>query len=452
MAKAKTRVPSDLSEKETREARKAIEGGEGFADMARKLSINPRSLKSWYYRNYGTVEQQQHYSAVAKAKYTIKSLSTDFTDEEAAKQVLHDREVAGLKAQRTRYQKLYNAAIKGRAFEEEILGNLATSIQALDVMAPQPITIPKGKKASGLHASIAHLSDLHNGEVVDIESMGGLGEFNMEIFRWRLGYYVRKFLRLLELKRSQLEIPTWHVFAGGDWISGLIHDELLKTNQTNVLDQVVTTAYWMSHAIAQISVHFEEVYFHGVVGNHGRTQQKIEHKETHVNWDHICYQMVAFFLKDYTHIKFDLPKSLWQVVDVVNTKWLHAHGHGIKGWAGIPYYGINRFLQEMRETLALGDIQYDSVALCHFHEAFTRWIPTGQLIINGNWKGGDEYALNGLHKTTDPIQIVSTVHEKYGPLAPEPIYLKWAEESDGDIIPERVPGIWAEGAISREMY
>jgi len=57
-----------------------------------------------------------------------------------------------------------------------------------------------------------------------------------------------------------------------------------------------------------------------------------------------------------------------------------------------------------------------------------------------------------LHKTTDPIQIVSTVHEKYGPLAPEPIYLKWAEESDGDIIPERVPGIWAEGAIGRGVY
>jgi len=284
MAKAKARVPSDLSEKEIKEARKAIEGGEGFADMARKLRIKPRSLKSWYYRNYGTAEQQQHYSAAAKAKSAIKSLFTDFTDEEAAKQVLHDREVAGLKAQRTRYQKLYNAAIKGRAFEEEILGNLSTSIQALDVMAPQPITIPKGR-AKGIHASIAHLSDLHNGEVVDIESMGGLGEFNMEIFRWRLGYYVRKFLRLLELKRSQLEIPTWHVFAGGDWISGLIHDELLKTNQTNVLDQVVTTAYWMSHAIAQISVHFEEVYFHGVVGNHGRTQQKIEHKETHVNWE-----------------------------------------------------------------------------------------------------------------------------------------------------------------------
>ena len=277
--------------------------------------------------------------------------------------------------------------------------------------------------------------------------MGALGKYDMEIFRQRVGLWTEKLLHLVNLRRGRLEIPRLTIFEDGDLVSGLIHDELVRTNQVNVMEQATVTAMLLSHAIAQLSQHFEEVHISCTVGNHGRNQQKKEFKETHVSWDYICYQLQAMYLKDYENITFDIPKSLWAITKVENTNWLHFHGHGIQGWNGIPFYGISRAVKALREALAVDDRSFDSVAMGHFHVPWTCQMPTGLLVVNGNWKGGDEFSMNSLHTITKPTQLLSIVHEKYGALGVEPIFLDHNRPEHAANLPDHLSDVWADQRV-----
>ncbi len=408
-------------------------GGETVRKLAAEAGVKEDTLGAYFRRNEIGIEVVMERGPLA-------------VDDIIEMQVKHDKEAEGLRAKARRFQSLYNASIRASSFQDEVIGNLVNSVQALDVLPMKDIPLTAGK-AHGKHFSIAHVSDIHNGEKVNLEAMGGLSEYSMEIFRYRAGYWVETLLRLIDLRRQALDIRTLHLFADGDWISGLIHDELLKTNQVNVLDQTVTTAYIMAWAIAQISRHFEEVKFSGTPGNHGRNTTVVEYKDPEFNWDYICYQMVAMFLKNYDNVTFDLPKRLWQITEVGNTRWLHLHGHGIKSWAGIPFYGIERARKEMREALAMGNMTFDNMSISHFHTCLARWLPTGMLVMNGCWKGGDEYAMGKLNTAGPPIQMLTTVHEKYGALQAEPIYLQHAEERHALEVPMGAPAIWADATI-----
>lgn len=403
--------------------------------IAIQFDLDPTSLRNFL-----------NYARVRKGRGTVEVEEREPEPEDIRLEVQHDLHIARLSSEVKHYRNLYRESIRQNTTQDALVETLQTAVSAMPVLKPQPVKVPAGK-ARGVHAALALWSDLHNGEVVNREAMGGLSEFDMDIFRRRVGLYVKTFLRLIELKRTSLEIPVLHVFGDGDFISGLIHDELVRTNQVSVMEQTMMTALLMATALSQIGEHFEEVYFSGTPGNHGRNQQKVEYKEPHVNWDYICYQWMAALLKDHEHIHFDLPKSLWQITRVVNTDFLHFHGHGIRGWAGIPYYGINRALKELREALTIGAKTFDAVAMGHFHEPFWRQMPTGPLMINGCWKGGDEYALGSLYKITPPIQMITIVHDRYGALEPIPLQLGHETEEHGVNLPEVLPAVWAEATI-----
>jgi len=427
------RKPSDLTDDEWQYIYESISRGETVSDLAREFNFNDESILRYHIKRSNFKPVESNVSEVEEVDPLI------------TQQARHDQEIITLQAQAKRFKGLYTASLRNNAFADEVIGELANSVKAIPSIKPTRIKVPKGK-TSGVHAIIAHLSDLHNGEVVDYEAMGGLGMYNMDIFRWRMGYWLDRMLRLIELERWDKEIPYLHIFGDGDFISGLIHDELLKTNQVNVMDQTAHTAYIVAWCIAQLSSHFEEVYFSGTPGNHGRNQQRVEYKDPGYNWDWACYQLIAMYLKDYDNVHFDLPKRLWQVTDVLDTKWLHFHGHTIKGWAGIPYYGINRALKEMREALALGDQVFSSVAMAHFHTFDYKQIPTGALVMNGCVKGGDEYAMGAIHTTSDPTQMFTLVHNERGVLFSKPIYLQWAKDVHGVEIPDLQP-VWADGKL-----
>ncbi|KKL57160.1 hypothetical protein LCGC14_2238210, partial [marine sediment metagenome] len=222
--------------------------GERIRRLAEGQGLNEDTLGAWFRRKGVGVEVDVSSAAAVS--------DAGLTDEMAELQVRHDKQLQGIQAKARRFQSLYQASIKASSFQEEVIRNLVNSVDALDVLPMKDIPLTAGK-AHGEHSSIAHVSDIHNGEKVDFEAMGGISEYNMDIFRHRVGYWVKTLLRLIDLRRQSLDIRTLHIFADGDWISGLIHDELLKTNQVNVLDQTVTTAYIMAWAIAQISRHFE---------------------------------------------------------------------------------------------------------------------------------------------------------------------------------------------------
>ena len=102
------------------------------------------------------------------------------------------------------------------------------------------------------------------------------------------------------------------------------------------------------------------------------------------------------------------------MTDIEGKKFLYFHGNNIKGWNGIPWYGINRTASNFHAVLAGHGMTYDYMVLSHFHQSGMVDAVKGEYIMNGTWKGGDEYALGKLSVVARPAQWLFGVSPEFG--------------------------------------
>ena len=432
-------VPSDLTQEEWDLLVSKYQSGATARELSAEYGINRASLRDAFNRK-GVLKGDV---ATVEEVGALEELS----EEDISLQVRHDSEIETLKASLRHTRRLYQASLKEASITEALVETMKDTIVALPPLRTQPITVPKYSN-HGLHTAVGLVSDIHIGEVVDKEVMAGFGEYNLEIFRQRAGLWLKKMLLLVEIERMSREVPKLVLFFDGDFVSGLIHDELLKTNEINVQDQMVFCGYVMAWAIRELSRHFEEIHISCTVGNHGRNSQKIEFKEPHVNWDYQCYQQMAQWTSRLANVTWDIPKSLWTITKVEKIDFLHLHGHGkMYNALGIPYYGIDRAIKDFRELYYIQDKSFDAVCMGHYHHFMEKDLGTGPLLMNPCWKGGDEYATMGLRKWSKPAQVLFLVHEEIGYVGSQLIHLFGQKEEDAKDVPTHAPTIWADGIV-----
>ena len=428
------RTPTQLSDEEWGVLVQDYKAGMGFKDLERKHRVRGGSITTALRR--AEVPRRD----VARQTTSFEQLS----DEDVAAVVVQDREKEGLKAQAAHYQRLYKEAIRSAATQEVLVQALRETVQAMPVLSSQSVVVPR-HKADGTHTAVLQLSDLHVGEVVSQATMGGLGQYNLDIFRQRVGLWLQKVIHLVDLRRGRLEIPRLVVLADGDFVSGGMVNELVRTNVTHVMHQAIYTAKLIAFAIAQLARLFEEVVVSCTVGNHGRLSIRPEFKDPDLSWDYLCYQHMAAELRGYENVEFDIPCSPWQITKVESLDILHFHGHGIRSWAGFPWYGIDRAVKSLRQALAMGDRSFDVVAMGHFHVPLEFETPTGPWLVNGSWIGGTEFALAQLHTTLRPSQVLFFVHDRHGVIGRELIYLhhQLPEHAEGlPLADHELPAVW----------
>ena len=91
----------------------------------------------------------------------------------------------------------------------------------------------------------------------------------------------------------------------------------------------------------------------------------------------------------------------------------------------------------------VGELEFDSVMIGHFHRVDEIDIGTGELLICGCMKGPDEFALQRLHAATKPKQVITYWHPKYANVGKEIIYLNRYDNSKRMFVDE-IPATWAD--------
>lgn len=355
-------------------------------------------------------------------------------------EVARDLAIEKLKAEADHYKTKYKTLAKVYSQGQTMMDALKSAVT--------PLTPPMQtgglirSKVEDRHTATALLSDLHVGEVVSTEETGGLAAYDIPIFAKRLGLWTAKVVELTELRRGSLYVPDLTIMLGGDMIAGDIHQELIKSNACDVMEQAVLAAYMISQSIAQLADHFEVINCYGVVGNHGRMTIKPPAKGQWHNWDYLVYQLMSMFLSKYGNVNFHLSKSFYQIVPVENTKVLLIHGDSIKGANGSPYYGMERAVMKMRQLLFQQGADFDIMAMGHFHDA----TENARFIVNGSFVGGDEFSAGKLHLANDPVQMLFYIHPEHGIVSTERIYLQPADKGNWDV-QFNIPQVWAEGII-----
>tara|TARA_Y100001951_G_scaffold38814_1_gene30550 strand:- start:2239 stop:3588 length:1350 start_codon:yes stop_codon:yes gene_type:complete len=397
-------------------------------------------------------------------RWVTKEIPIDLTDpSDIELDSLEDRykldsRLARYRAEALAYRRLYNIAIQKTLRKDKFIDAIYDATTSFQAVKPIKPTKPTGKRrGESTQTVVAPLTDTHIGEDVDYQQMAGLNSYSFEIFNRRLSGWAKQVLNLVELRRASVPIDDLIVPMLGDMISGDIHDELIKTNQDNVLGQMSRGANLIAQALLYLAPHFKTITVPCVVGNHGRMTRKPPMKDKYMDWDYMLYQWVAAFCKNQKNIKFQINTSYMNIFQVYDKNVLIMHGDSASGAGSIAT--ITKVLTNLRSVLQfrqglepevadsnshikepnLLPTSFDSVMMGHFHRVDEIDIGTGHAIICGCMKGGDEFALQRLAVITKPQQIVTYWHPKYGYIGKETIYL-----NAFDTVPSQFTDVLAE--------
>lgn len=307
-----------------------------------------------------------------------------------------------------------------RAFLERLL---ADAVPALD---PPPRFRPARPKASDVDESlILLLSDWHAYETVRPERVLHLNEYNADVLARRAYRVTHGCLSIADrLRRGGYRFPRLVVAANGDMISGTIHEVERHSDAPNVIQAAIGCGLLLAQSLRDLAAGFEDVTVYGTSGNHGRMPdaRRVQQKDPTRSWDFLIYSVAKQALCDVPNVRFILPDSYSVVYTVEGWNVYQGHGHDIKSWNSIPFYGISRAATGLNalRTSAGQPIHY--FLFSHFHNPGSICAPGSEYFVNGSLIGGTEFSVNGLGRADKPSQWLLGVHKANGVTHRWPIY------------------------------
>lgn len=211
----------------------------------------------------------------------------------------------------------------------------------------------KGGKSEATACLIA--SDWHYEETVNKEQVNGLNEFNLKVADIRIKNFFKNSLSLINICKKDVEIPVIVLALLGDFISGIIHDELLEGNQLLVTDAIIKV---QSHLISGIKFLLTHTGSNLVIpchsGNHGRITAKSRIATEYGNsLEFLMYNTLKMVFAEESRVKFLIPTGYHSYVTVYNKVLRFHHGHQLKygGGVGGIYIPVNKAIAQWNKGI-----------------------------------------------------------------------------------------------------
>jgi hypothetical protein len=272
---------------------------------------------------------------------------------------------------------------------------------------------------------VMFVSDVHAGEVVKLEQVGGANEFDLEICERRLDNLFKSTIVLLKDFLARPRYEGIVVPFGGDGFSGNIHEELERTNEEPVFPVLLKLQDWLATGIGMLADEFGKVHVPWVTGNHGRKDRKpVAKNRNFENYDWLLGQQLARAFRNDARVTFDIPEGSDAYFDLYAKRVCLTHGDQFRGGDGVGgiIVPIRRGLTRkqsrdsaMREVT--GFEPFNVMMIGHWHQ----YSHVSDLIVNGSVKGYDEYAYQGNFAFEPPTQALFVAHPEAGITARWPV-------------------------------
>jgi len=310
-----------------------------------------------------------------------------------------------------------NARLRGQLSSErkttgEARLNVIELTEAIEAAEPPKMLYKPSKAASAPITYVMHLTDLHNGEVTRKDEVDGFGEFNPEIFNRRLESLGNKVIEHVSVQRAGYHIPRLQIIGTGDYVSGDIHEELQVTNAYPAPVQAVNCGYALGALVAMLAPHFEHVTSDWITcDNHGRMTKKNQAAEGgENNWGYVVAHIIKQHCARISNFECNIHAKASALLDLGAFRPLIFHGHQIKGWAGIPYYGFERRVaMEAVKRMNAEGARFTHLMFGHFHIAGD----TPSWLSGGSLSGTNAFDHScGRHSPAHQTSFM--VHQKHG--------------------------------------
>ena len=339
-----------------------------------------------------------------------------------------------IEAERQRLERI-RAAKEERDLLRDVAGeqNLRARLESLvrataQTFAPPPPYTPfrpKGKITT-TNSVVQMFSDWHAGEVVQAEGVRGFNAYDKDVFRERVARIVDA--HLMVKRQREAGGGYMHdrlvIAAIGDMVSGTIHELEKGSDHENVVWAVYDCGLVMAEAVRRLAAEYPTVEIIGTSGNHGRLPdaRKVQQKEPTRSWDTVVYLFAREHLRQLKNLTWYFPNSYSAAFDVCGWRFLQTHGHDVKSWNSVPWYGLNRLVANINALEAGRGTPVHYWLFAHFHNPSSLPHATGESFINGSLIGGTELSLNALGKSDRPTQWMLFVHPQHGLTTREPLY------------------------------
>lgn len=321
-----------------------------------------------------------------------------------------------------------------RSFLEQLAS--ATVEKLPKVQPPRKVRASAG---TAIEDVVQVFSDFHGGEIVTAERTRGFNEYSTRILAQRLRRVVDSHISIKQrMERGKgWKFERLHIALNGDLVSGTIHEIERHSDAKNVIMAVYAVAMVLAQAIRDFAAEYPEVIVYCTSGNHGRLPdaRRMQQKDPTRNWDTMIALLAQEHLRASPHIEFNIPDSYSVGFDVRGWSFLQTHGHDVKSWNSIPWYGLNRLVGNLNALEASRARTIHYWLFAHFHSKSSLEHASGESFINGSMIGGTEFSLNALGKSDKPCQWMLMVHEEHGVTSRWPLSGVCPADSPGYTVP-----------------
>ena len=306
------------------------------------------------------------------------------------------------------------------------IASMVTLVGTAERKVPEWTVKKPSKGYRGIIAT-AFLSDVHLDEVIQPEQVNWVNAYNREIAEKRLRLFFENTIELARDYLSGFRYEGLVLPLGGDIFAGIIHEELVESNEGTIFESMLYWADPMCAGIKMVRDAFGRVFLPCVVGNHGRRQRK-PHAKNRVqdNFEYMFYHLLKRLLGVEKGVEFTISEAADQPFRVYDTKYLLTHGDQFKGGSGIAGLWSPLMLGDARKRARENAVQrpYDHMIMGHWHQLKF----FGNIIVNGSVSGLDEYAFLNNFGYEPPRQAFWVTDATHGVTITAPIHVAAKDE------------------------
>lgn len=311
-----------------------------------------------------------------------------------------------------RYDKQFvNKLLKERTDRDIVTDILKEIVPKID-FTPKPL--PERKPKNNKEIVVLNLNDIH------------IGRYPRELLQKKADYLVSSALEIVEIQRGKATIDELVINMVGDIVDGDgIFPNQPYEQKFHLMDQMFSIGLpVISGMINELSNHFKKVTLNCVYGNHGRVSK---FTDPELNFDLIFYNILKLATQNNTRLNWNISRKWYMIAKISKFGFLLTHGHFIKTWLNIPFYGIKEkgmrwqgslsreeTVMINKEWVKIKKEYWDFIVMGHFHTSlYFRW-NNWRCILGGTWLDSDDFAESVLGLDSATEQTLFAVHEKRG--------------------------------------
>jgi len=386
--------------------RAAREVATSVLDLARRLGVNPQTLRRWA-RDTGEDLSE-----------LVASHTRRPPDLEPAEALDRDLELKSARERGEYWRRQYEQALGRIRQQDEIAATLAERY-ADPLPAPafssRPAKPAKGKRLPKREA-ILQLSDWQLGQLVRDVATGGTNEYSWAIAEKRLERWLDAAIGEIENKRQAYDVWRVVLAISGDMVEG--HDvfsgqpwSLDRDAAVQAIDGSSIFAAAISELVRALGAKtVVDVYL--VPGNHGKPGgRKGGATPPTFSFDVLLYEFLRLRLANHPLHEWGHEPAGRLLFMAAGVPVLMTHGDEVRGWGGFPYYGLDKAQGRLLQEL---DTIFHVWLLSHWHQAAVLPSGRGQRIVNGNAVGPNRLTTAAVLGATTPSQNLIYMSRDFG--------------------------------------